>query len=88
MTATPFCGGDGQPALASLKKFTYSQARQRLSAVLDTARKEEVVITRRGGDSFHLSYRKTAKSPFDVPGITTGASTQDILNAVRESREK
>ena len=71
-----------------MKQFTYSQARQQLSAVLDTARKEEVVITRRGGDSFRLSYKKAAKSPFDVPGVKTDVSTQDILNAVRESREK
>ena len=71
-----------------MKKFTYSQARQQLSSVLDTARKEDVVITRRGGESFRLSCRKAAKSPFDIPGIDTGASTQDILNAVRESRAK
>ena len=71
-----------------MKKFTYSQARQQLSTVLDTARKEEVVITRRGGESFRLSYKTAAKSPFDVPGVKTEASTQDILNAVRESREK
>jgi len=34
------------------------------------------------------SMLKAAKSPFDIPGIDTGASTQDILNAVRESRAK
>lgn len=71
-----------------MKVFTYSQARQRLSAVLDTARKEKVLITRRGGDRFCLSYETSTKSPFDVPGIKTKATTRDILTAIRESRSR
>ena len=69
-----------------MKVYTYSQARQHLSEVLDTARTEEVLIRRRGGETFSLSYKRDAKSPFDVPGIKTRATTEDILNAVRESR--
>lgn len=71
-----------------MKKYTYSQARQRLSEVLDTALKEEVVITRRGGDTFCLTYRTPPQSPFDVPSIKTKATTRDILEAVRESRRR
>ena len=69
-----------------MKVFTYSQARQALAAVLDTACKEEVLITRRGGDTFAVTYKTTPKSPFDVPGIKTRATTQNILEAIRESR--
>lgn len=32
-----------------MKVFTYSEARQKLSTVLDLARSEEVMIKRRGG---------------------------------------
>ena len=71
-----------------MKVYTYSQARQRLSEVLDTARAEEVIIRRRGGETFSLAYRRGAKSPFDVPGVKTRATTDDILDAVRESRER
>ena len=71
-----------------MKVYTYSEARQRLAAVLNTARTEEVVIKRRGGETFSIIYRKSKKSPFDVPGIQTKASTKDILSAVRESRER
>jgi hypothetical protein len=71
-----------------MKVFTYSQARQALATVLDTARKEEVLITRRGGDTFALTYKTTSNSPFDVPGIRTKATTQDILDAIRESRSR
>jgi prevent-host-death family protein len=71
-----------------MKVYTYSEARQRLSDVLNTARGEEVIIKRRGGETFSIIYRKSKKSPFDVPGIQTKATTKDILAAVRESRER
>ncbi len=71
-----------------MKVYTYSEARQRLADVLNNARNEEVIIKRRGSEIFSVVYRKSKKSPFDVPGIDTKASTKDILTAVRESREK
>jgi hypothetical protein len=71
-----------------MKVYTYSEARQRFSEILNIARKEEVVIKRRGGESFSITFRRTPKSPFDVPGIKTKATTKDILEAVRESRER
>ena len=71
-----------------MKVFTYSQARQALASVLDTARKEEVLITRRGGDTFAVTYKAPRKSPFDVPGIKIKATTQDILEAITESRSR
>ena len=71
-----------------MKVYTYSEARQRLAEVLNIARSEEVVIKRRGGETFSIIFRKSKKSPFDVPGIHTKASTKDILAAVRESRER
>jgi len=71
-----------------MKVYTYSEARQRLADVLNIARSEEVIIKRRGGETFSIIYRKSKKSPFDVPGIQTKATTRDILTAVRESRER
>ena len=71
-----------------MKVYTYSEARQRLADVLNIAKTEEVVIKRRGGETFSIIYKKNTKSPFDVPGIKTKATTKDILEAVRESRER
>jgi len=71
-----------------MKVYTYSEARRRLADVLNIARSEEVIIKRRGGETFSIIYRKSNKSPFDVPGIQTKATTNDILAAVRESRER
>jgi prevent-host-death family protein len=71
-----------------MKVYTYSEARQRLADVLNIAKTQEVVIKRRGGETFSIIYKKNTKSPFDVPGIKTKATTKDILAAVRESRER
>jgi prevent-host-death family protein len=71
-----------------MKVYTYSEARQRLADVLNIARNEEVIIKRRGGETFSIVFLKSKKSPFDVPGIKTKATTKDIIAAVRESRER
>lgn len=71
-----------------MRVFTYSEARQKLSKVLNAAREEEVLIKRRGGETFSLRYRPTSKSPFDVPGTSTKAKTADILQAIKESRSR
>lgn len=71
-----------------MKVYTYSEARQRLSDVLNIAKTEEVLIKRRGGETFSIIFKKSTKSPFNVPGIKTKATTKDILEAVRESRER
>ena len=71
-----------------MKVFTYTEARRHLAMLLNTARKEEVVIKRRGGETFSLRYKAIGESPFDVPGIKTRARTKDILAAVRESRSR
>lgn len=71
-----------------MKVYTYSEARQRFSEVLNIARTEEVIIKRRGGESFSITFKKSHKSPFAVSGINTRATTKDILEAVKESRSK
>lgn len=67
-----------------MKVFTYSEARQNLSELLVLAQKEEVEIRRKDGSVFVLrSKRSESKSPFDVPGVKSTASTSDVLDAIR-----
>jgi len=70
-----------------MKIYTYSQARQQLSEVLNTAENEEVVIRRKDGRSFSVVQKTINSSPFDIPGIKTKATTSDILEAISESRK-
>ena len=71
-----------------MKVYTFSQARQRLAEVLDTARHEEVRIKRRAGDLFSIRYRREKDSPFDVPAVSTQATTEDILDVIAASRAR
>jgi len=71
-----------------MKVYSYSEARQRFSEILNIARKEEVVIKRRNGEAFSITLMRPSKSPFDIQGIETKATTADILEAVRESRDR
>ena len=72
-----------------MKAFTYSEARQNLARLLVLAQKEEVEIRRRDGSVFSLKVKKNVtKSPFDVPGVKTRATTADILDAISTSRER
>lgn len=72
-----------------MKVFTYSEARQNLSKLLILAQKEEIEIRRKDGSTFSLrSKRIQSKSPFDQPGIKTSATTSDVLDAIKESRQR
>jgi hypothetical protein len=70
-----------------MKVYTYSQARQNFSTVLNEAEKEEVLIKRKGGQIFCISVKSTApSSPFDIPSVKTKANTLDIMKAIKSSR--
>jgi hypothetical protein len=70
-----------------MRVYTYSEARQNLSELLNCAENEEVVIKRRDGKTFTVIAKPISSSPFDVPGINVKASTQDILDAISETRK-
>ena len=70
-----------------MKEFTYSEARQRLAALLERARREGAVrIRRKDGQVFVLRPETPAGSPLDVPAIGAPLSRDDILEAIREGR--
>ena len=70
-----------------MKVYTYSEARQRFAEILNIARDEDVIIQRRGGEAFTITFKKTSRSPFAITGIKTKATTADILQAIKDSRE-
>lgn len=69
--------------------YTYSEARQRLAEVLDCARKEgQVRIRRRDGQVFLLVPEQSQGSPLDVKGVDIDLSADEIVEAIREGRER
>lgn len=72
-----------------MKLYTFSDARQQFSKVLDTAKKEgKVLIRRRDGSLFSLVAEKEAVSPFNVEGISTKVTTSEIVDILRSERER
>ena len=71
-----------------MKVYTFSQARQNLSKVLNQSKSEEVLIRRRGGEAFAVVPKDRQGSPFAIPGIKTKARTTDILAAIRDVRRR
>jgi hypothetical protein len=72
-----------------MKIYTYSQAREKLADILEESKKEEVVIRRRKGDTFSIIPKPSPRrSPFDVVGLRKRITRKEIIEAIRESRER
>lgn len=68
---------------------TYLETQENLSALLERAREEgEVRIRRTDGQVFVLKPEKKERSALDVVGIDLGVSTKEIVEFVREGRER
>lgn len=72
-----------------MKVYTYSEARQKLAALLDLAAREgEVRIRRRDGSEFLLRPVQSMRSPLAVAGVPLDITADEIVAAVREGRER
>ncbi len=69
--------------------YTYSEARQKLAKVLKQAEMTgKVIIRRKDGRTFSLVPEKSALSPLDVPTIKANITTEEIVEIIREGRER
>jgi len=69
--------------------YTYSEARQKLAMVLEQAESTgKVLIRRKDGRTFALTPEKIATSPLDVPSIKVNITTKEIVDIIREGRER
>lgn len=73
-----------------MKVYTYSEAREKLASILEESKTEEVVIRRRKGDTYAIVPRpsRSQRSPFDIPSLNKGITKEEIIEAIRESRER
>ncbi|MFH1985226.1 MAG: type II toxin-antitoxin system Phd/YefM family antitoxin [Pseudomonadota bacterium] len=72
-----------------MEVYTYSEARQKFAMVLDQAEKSgKVLIKRKDGRTFALVPEAIAASPLDVPSIRAKITTQEIVNLIRDGRER
>lgn len=72
-----------------MRVYTYSEARQSLATLLDVATRDGAVAIRRGdGQTFILSPQSVGNSDLDVEGIDLGITTEEIVDIVRQGRER
>ena len=67
--------------------YTYSEARQKLSAVLDRAESSgRALIRRRDGRTFALTPAEPVASPLNVPSVKAKVTTAELVSIVRAGR--
>lgn len=72
-----------------MQVYTYSEARQKFAVVLKQAESSgKVMIRRKDGSTFALIPETLKTSPLDVPSIKTNITTQEIVDIIREGRER
>jgi hypothetical protein len=72
-----------------MRVYTYSEARQKFSSILDKAESMgKVIIRRKDGRTFALIPEKTRRSPLDVPSIKVAVSTEELVEIVRKERAR
>jgi hypothetical protein len=75
-----------------MKVYNYSEAQQNFAVIFNTALKEDVIIKKKDGNKFRLvsvHEQQKGQSPLAaVKGIKANVTMVDILDAIREGREK
>lgn len=72
-----------------MQVYTFSEARQKLASILEQASIDgEVRIKRRDGRKYILKPESEKKSPLDGKGVDIGISASEIVDFVREGRER
>jgi len=70
-----------------MNTYTYSEARQKLSMILNRAKKEgKVIIKRKDGTTFEIKAITENKSPLDVKGIKLNLNADEIVGYITNSR--
>ncbi len=72
-----------------MQVYFYSEARQKLALVLDQAEVTgKVIIRRKDGRTFALVPETITTSPLDIPSIKTDFTTEELVEIIREGRER
>lgn len=72
-----------------MREYSFTEARQKFAAILDEAKKEGVVcVKKRDGEAFYIKPVVSKVSPLDIEGIDLGVSSSDIVDVIREGRER
>ena len=72
-----------------MKVYSFTEARQHFASLLEEAKKEGAVcIKKRDGEAFYLKPAESKKSPLDIKGVDLEINSTEIIDIVREGRER
>jgi prevent-host-death family protein len=72
-----------------MQVYSYSEARQKLAMILKQAESTgKVIIRKKDGRTFALIPEKVASSPLDVPSVKAKITSEEIVDIIREGRER
>jgi len=72
-----------------VREYSFTEARQHFAAILEEAKRDGAVcIKKRDGETFYIKPAISKKSPLDIKGVNLGLSSSDIVDAIREGRER
>jgi len=72
-----------------MREYSFTEARQNFATILENAKRDGAVcIKKRDGEVFYIKPAKSNCSPFDIKGVDLGISSSEIVDIVREGRER
>jgi hypothetical protein len=71
-----------------MRIYNYIDAQQNLAVVLNTALTQDVIVKEQNGRKFMIVPVKENKdqSPFNVSGINTNITTDELVDVIKQSR--
>lgn len=71
-----------------MRTYTYLEVQRNFSAILNVALTQDVIIKKKDGRKFRIIpvVENEGQSPFEISGINTDISTDEMLGILRESR--
>ena len=72
-----------------MKEYTFTEARQNFATLLEEAKKEGIVcIRKKDGEAYYVRPEPPKRSPLDVVGVDVDLTAGEIVDFVREGRER
>lgn len=72
-----------------MREYSFTEARQHFASILDEAKKNGVVcVKKRDGEAFYIKPVIQKKSPLDIKGVDLDLSSDEIIDILREGRER
>ena len=73
-----------------MRIYNYTEAQYDLSAVLNSALTQDVIVRKQNGQRFKIIHVKENinQSPFEVLGISAQITTEELVETIRQSRTR